>query len=89
MWNNIIKYVEEITSNGDFKYDNEDIFYVFIQKKDENSNDIVNIDSKLSGNRQYVSVPYVANLWNPILVKELNIENQLFDSYRLFVGKDY
>lgn len=83
---NVIKYVEEITSVSMYKRLKDEPFYVYILPKASDSPTSTIVLGKCSYNKQEINIPLIANAWNPILISSLNVTQDLLNKYSIFIG---
>lgn len=86
MYENLIMSGGEITSQGSFKTDNG-AFYLFITPKSESASSIAVLNVKLSRNKQNTDYPFVAGIWNPVVVNSVDVKGEDLTNYRIFWGE--
>ena len=85
MYENLIMGGGEITSQGTFKA-NSSAFYLFIVPKSESASSIAVLNVKLSRNKQNTDYPFVAGMWNPVVVNSVDVKSTDLQNYRIFYG---
>lgn len=86
MYENLIMGGGEITSQGTFKADSG-AFYLFVVPKSESAASIAVLNVKLSRNKQNTDYPFVAGMWNPVVVNSVDVKSTDLQNYRIFYGE--
>lgn len=76
----------EITSQGEFVPQNG-AMYLFIAPKVESAASVGVFNVKLSRNESFTDYPFVAGIWNPVVVNNINIKSEDLTNYRIFYGE--
>lgn len=75
----------EITATGDFITEGG-VFYIMLVPKTETAANATVLNVKLSDNAEPCEFPFVAGMWNPVVVNKVNIVQQNLTDYRIFYG---
>lgn len=77
----------EITAEGDFSLDGMP-FYIFLAPKNEDASGIAVLDATLSYADKSTAFPFIAGVWNPVVLKKLSVKTADITNYRLFYGTE-
>lgn len=86
MYENTIIGGGEITEQGEFK-SAHGAFYLFIAPKSDSASNIAVLDVKLSQNKNSTDYPFVACIWNPVVLNTVNVKSEDLSNYRIFWGE--
>lgn len=86
MYANMITKGGEITQQEAFKSDNG-AFYLFIAPKSEDASSVAVLNVKLSQNKENTDYPFVAGIWNPVVINSVEIKSTDLQNYRIFWGE--
>lgn len=86
MYENMIVGGGEITAQGTFKADSG-AFYIFIAPKSDSALSIAVLNVKLSKSSDNTDYPFVAGIWNPVVVNQVDVTSDNLSNYRIFWGK--
>lgn len=85
----VIKYVEQVTTAGNYVRESGESYYVYFLPKTSDAPTSLSLTGKSSFNSSDVIIPLNANAWNPILLISMNITNDLLAKYSIFIGLSY
>lgn len=85
----VIKYVEEVTSTGTYIREYGESYYVYFLPKTSDAPTSFTLVGRSFANTSNITIPINANAWNPILITRMNITNDLLSKYSIFVGLSY
>lgn len=86
MYENKIVKGGEITAQGAFKSDSG-AFYIMVVPKGDTASNVAMLDVKLSQNTNSIAYPFVAGVWNPVVVNSVNVKSADLSDYRIFYGE--
>lgn len=86
MYDNMITYGGEITSQGTFET-NSGAFYLFIAPKKEDAPAIGVFNVKISRNVDNTDYPFVVGVWNPVVINQIDVTSENLANYRIFWGE--
>ena len=78
----------EITVQGDFRHYGGQPFYIFLVPKTEEAAGIAVLNVLLTYGKETVSFPFIAGVWNPVVLDTLNVTAQNLTDYRIFWGAE-
>ena len=76
----------EITANGDFKSPNG-AFFIMPLPKSEDAAAAMTMTVKLSMNDTDTEYPFMAGIWNPVVINKVTIDGDILTIYRIFWGE--
>lgn len=77
----------EITSQGVFDKGTNGTFYLMIVPKAEDAGNVAILNVKISQNTERIDFPFVAGMWNPIVVNSVDVKANDLSNYRIFYGE--
>lgn len=77
----------EITSAGIFQSSSKGTFYLMLVPKTEQTPNIAILNVKISQNDKSLDYPFVALMWNPVVVNSVNVKSTDLSNYRIFYGE--
>lgn len=86
MYENKIVKGGEITAQGVFE-SGSGAFYIMVVPKSETASNVAMLDVKLSQNTNSIAYPFVAGVWNPVVVNSINVKSTDLSDYRIFYGE--
>lgn len=75
----------EITAQGTFDAPNG-AMYLFLSPKSEDASQIGILEAKISQNKEAIEYPFVAGMWNPVLINSITVDSADLSNYRIFWG---
>ena len=76
----------EITAQGTFDAPNG-AMYLFLSPKSEDASQIGILEAKISQNKEAIEYPFVAGMWNPVVVNSVDVKSTDLQNYRIFYGE--
>lgn len=86
LYEDIIMSGGEITKQAHFTLEGKEAFFLFLSPKTEDVSNSTTLNVKLSRNKVVAAFPFVAGMWNPVLVNQLNVTSTDLANYRIFWG---
>lgn len=78
----------EITAQGDFRHNGGQPFYLFLAPKHDEAKNIAILNTVLTYSREQVSFPFIAGVWNPVVLDAVSITAENLSNYRIFWGAE-
>lgn len=77
----------EITAQGEFAPSTK-VFYLFVAPKSDTTPSVAVLNVKLAYNDDLMEYPFVAGVWNPIVINKINVTSDNLTNYRIFWGNE-
>lgn len=77
----------EITGTGLFNKAQSGAFYIMIVPKTEDAANVAILNVKISQNANLIDYPFVAGMWNPVVVNSVDVKSADLSNYRIFYGE--